>query len=862
VNYPIWDIANIGGYNLIALISILHVFVAHFAVGGGLFIWLLDLKAQREKSSELNSYLRHHTKFFLLLTMVFGGLSGVGIWFIIGLVHPQATSTLIHNFVYGWAIEWVFFIGEIISLLVYYYKFELLSPKERKLTSFLYFLFAILSLIVVNGILSFMLTPGKWLETRNFWDGILNPSFLPSTLFRSFFAFIVAGVFGYFTTITLKDSIIRRKILIFSSKFILFSIPFLVLSGLWYYDILSDQAKYTTFVLNQQSHIFVKTIFVTTAIITILSILMVLRFNGLIKAVIAIILVPISLLWISGFEFLRETARKPYIIYGYMYSNSILKNQEGEIQGKGILKVSKWVDGKNVQRSLWNSQCSDCHTIKGINRPIAGLLEGTPKLGIEAYLTGQGEIYKYMPRFLGTKTELIQLRDFIDNQIHPQEVEKETEASLDSAPAIQVPSTSTSAQYVLFSWATLGMHCMTDADKFFSILPPANTIHAILIKRGDPPEIVTDGVEVSYEIEAGFEDPSNRLEFWNYVKSLYGLDLKRNFGLAGDTLKGVMKQKDEIFVVDHIPVSPYSSDDKYLPYPLVSIKAIKKQTHELLAQTKVVAPVSTEVGCKNCHGGGWNFKNKVGLSDATATKILKLHDKRHKTNLLKGASKGNPIACASCHGDLATEMKGIEGVLPLSVSIHGFHASYVPFKDSKACMLCHPSSPTGATRCLRDLHVQRDLTCTDCHGSMQKHALSLLKSEANKPKSQVLIEAILKGNQMNVKARKAWIEEPHCLQCHKNFGSPEVSDEIEAHMLYREQRDDVGIPCMACHGPTHALYPATNPYDSKRDNFQPIQYTGRPIIIGSQGSCYVCHTKEPDGPGHHPNMRKKTESGQ
>jgi len=860
MNYPIWDIANIGGYNLIALISILHAFIAHFAVGGGLFIWLLDIKALKEKDPHLNMYLKHHTKFFMLLTMVFGGLSGVGIWFIIGLVHPQATSTLIHNFVYGWAIEWVFFIGEIVSLLIYYYKFEVLSPKERRITTFLYFLFAILSLVVINGILSFMLTPGKWLETYKFWHGILNPSFWPSTIFRSFFAFIVAGVFGYFTTLRLKDSTVRYKILSFSTKFILFSVPFLVLSGLWYYDILSHQIRYTTFVLNQQSNFFIKIVFVTTAMIVILSSVMVLKFNGLLKVVISVVLIPVSFFWISGFEFLREMARKPYVIYGYMYSNSILKSQVDEIKEKGIIKIAKWVDQKNIERSLWNLQCSACHTIKGINRSIEDILKGIPKLGIEAYLTGQGKIYKYMPKFFGTKQELIQLRDFIHSKIAFPGAENEPLVELDPAPPVQISQPPVLGEYVLLSWPTLGMHCMTDADKYFSILPPANTIQAIVIKRGDPPEIVTDDIEVSYEIENGFEDPSQKLEFWDHVKSLYGIDLKKNHGFSGNSLKGLMKLKDGIFVAEDIPVSPYSSHGKYLPYPLVSIKVTKKQDNDLIAHTKVVAPVSTEVGCKNCHGGGWKYFNKVGLSDTTAINILNLHDKRHKTTLLKDALKGKPLACASCHGDLATGMKGKEEILNLSASIHGFHASYVPFDDSKACMLCHPAEPTGATRCLRDLHVQRDLECIDCHGSMQRHALSLLKAEANKQKSQVLMEAISNGKQTDVKARKAWIQEPHCLQCHKDFGSPEVSDEITVDILYREQRDDMGIPCMACHGPTHALYPAINPYDSKRDNFQPIQYTGKPIIIGSQGTCYVCHTKEPDGPGHHPNMRKATKS--
>ena len=38
MNYPIWELPTIGGGSLIAIIAILHVFIAHLAVGGGLFL--------------------------------------------------------------------------------------------------------------------------------------------------------------------------------------------------------------------------------------------------------------------------------------------------------------------------------------------------------------------------------------------------------------------------------------------------------------------------------------------------------------------------------------------------------------------------------------------------------------------------------------------------------------------------------------------------------------------------------------------------------------------------------------------------------------------------------------------------------
>ena len=50
--------------------------------GSLLFLWLTDWKGFKEDSFRIHDYVRTHTWFFLLLTMVFGGMTGVGIWFI------------------------------------------------------------------------------------------------------------------------------------------------------------------------------------------------------------------------------------------------------------------------------------------------------------------------------------------------------------------------------------------------------------------------------------------------------------------------------------------------------------------------------------------------------------------------------------------------------------------------------------------------------------------------------------------------------------------------------------------------------------------------------------------------------------
>ena len=155
-----------GGDLLVAAIAIFHVYVAHFAVGGGLFLILTEHLGYRKNSPGVLEYTRRHSKFFMLTTMVLGGISGVGIWFIIALLSPGATSQLIHTFVFGWAIEWVFFLGEIVALFIYFYTFGKIQRRNHLAVGWLYFFFGWMSLFVINGIIGFMLTPGDWLSTK------------------------------------------------------------------------------------------------------------------------------------------------------------------------------------------------------------------------------------------------------------------------------------------------------------------------------------------------------------------------------------------------------------------------------------------------------------------------------------------------------------------------------------------------------------------------------------------------------------------------------------------------------------------------------------------------------------------------
>ena len=177
----------------------------------------------------------------------------------------------------------------------------------------------------------------------------------------------------------------------------------------------------------------------------------------------------------------------------------------------------------------------------------------------------------------------------------------------------------------------------SDDEAYFSFLPPANTLNAQLVKRGAKPEIITEGVSLKYEVEEQHSNPLNHSKFWEYDEAIFGVDLPEGTGLMGKGVTGTMELHGSVFAAHQIPVVPYMDDKTYNPYPVFTIRAFDESTGEMLAFTKAVAPTSTEMGCRNCHEGGWAWNNVSGMADLTAINILSAHDRMNGTTLLADA---------------------------------------------------------------------------------------------------------------------------------------------------------------------------------------------------------------------------------
>lgn len=434
MNYPVWYLPGIGGGFLIALIAVLHVFVSHFAVGGGLYLVYAEKKGLAENDAGILDFTKRHARFFLLLTMVFGSITGVGIWFIIALINPAATSFLIHTFVFGWAAEWVFFLVEIVAAFIYFYMFDRMDPATHLKIGWMYFFAAWMSLLLVNGIICFMLTPGEWLTQQTFWRGFFNPSFWPSLFFRTCVAILLAGCYGYLSAAFTKDTAVRLSMTRFSGKWALAALFAAVPFGLWYVAVLPEPAM--SLVAGKSPTIAVSIQWGIWAVAGLLAILLI---AGILRPAwnlrpVAFAAMLCALIAMGAFEWIREAARRPYVIGGVMYSNMIRKAEVADLQKKGFLASAIWVRNQSVTaenqgaagKELFIHQCYACHTIGGVNNDIVSRTATMSYTALTAYLGKMHETRPFMPPFVGTKDEAKALAAYIAGDLHGKEVKEET----------------------------------------------------------------------------------------------------------------------------------------------------------------------------------------------------------------------------------------------------------------------------------------------------------------------------------------------------------------------------------------------------------------------------------------------------
>jgi cytochrome bd-type quinol oxidase subunit 1 len=427
---------------LIAMISVVHVLVSHYAVGGGFFLAVETSYAYRNSRSDYLAYLQRHAAFFILVTVVFGAITGVGIWWTIGLASPLATETLIRTFVFGWAMEYVAFIVELVAAMIFYYYGPRLSPKLHVAIGWIYAGAAWISLVLIAGITAFMLDPGQWIVARdNFWAAWLNPQTLPQIIARSGGALLLTSLYVYLhSSLVVRDPQLLALIQKRSSRPALLGAALIMIGGGLWYVYLPDSAK-AVLASAAALNVLVMLIFALTVAVFLLLYLGPYRNPGWLSPGFAATLLVMGVAAFSTSEFIRESVRKPYVIYNVVLGNQVFPEEVESLRQQGYLEGGTWtkqyvaanypqaMSGGRIDPAallrlppekrvelgevLFQYHCNDCHASSGGYSGVGPLLRGRPRQMVLDLVEHLEQAHFFMPPWAGTPQEAELLTDYL-----------------------------------------------------------------------------------------------------------------------------------------------------------------------------------------------------------------------------------------------------------------------------------------------------------------------------------------------------------------------------------------------------------------------------------------------------------------
>ena len=418
--FPLFYFPEYGSAWMMGITGTIHILASHTSVGAAMLFAFLAYKAYKENRSDLYPYMKKYGMFLLIFSYVIGSITGPGIWYTATAASPRGISALIHNFVWVWATEWVFFVYEVIGVFVLVYFMDKIDKKTHLKLTFSFALASVGTLALIIGIISFMMWPGTevYYATGSASDAFFGTNTFPHMFLRIGFMIMLSGVIGMVISSAMKKTNLELgKELTKKMGYISMLGGFLVIFFfMWYMGTLPDNAHAVFNVTKAdviQNRIIITVLFSLYFLVAIFKP----QFITTPLAGVMVLVILIGGIWPG--EKLRESMRKPYVAGQYIYSNQIIsrdvpgkgiKSELPIIAQKGLLQVNPFVpdnlkvitDENKLEagKLLARMSCSNCHSLEntGKYRPLKDRLTGMDKEGIKSilYAIGSGAM-PYMP---------------------------------------------------------------------------------------------------------------------------------------------------------------------------------------------------------------------------------------------------------------------------------------------------------------------------------------------------------------------------------------------------------------------------------------------------------------------------------
>ena len=451
--YPVNDFGPAMKGLIIGGLGIFHVFLAQFAIGGGMlmcyFQWLdqQHLPTENEHSGPtlFRRFIDGYFKLLVLISFVTGAVTGVGMWFTSIQISPRTIGVMVDEFHWLWAIEWTFFCLEVVAGYCFYRYGPLLNHRARFTLLVLYSAAAWFSLFWINGILSWQLTPGEWLHNHSVWAGFFNASFWPSLFFRTITSMTVAALVACIIVNAVPDlSRDERQQLISRAAHFLAPMVLMPLLGVWFFAVIPEDSRTWVMGGSVAMSMFLALGIGASALIGGYAVLGLLKQKLFINGATATLLTVLAFVASAGGEFVREGVRKPFTIRETLYSNSITPDEISVLREVGCATLDPYplqnpeqyvTDQLKLGAHVYRVQCSVCHTMDGAN----ALSHLTAHWAVSQKRMNIAMLQRtkdFMPPFAGTAEEVEALVQLLTWHNRGRPAEWPVPNSSESAPVI------------------------------------------------------------------------------------------------------------------------------------------------------------------------------------------------------------------------------------------------------------------------------------------------------------------------------------------------------------------------------------------------------------------------------------------
>ncbi|MEK4801329.1 c-type cytochrome [Oceanobacillus sp. FSL K6-0118] len=443
MNFPVVEFPWLGNGTVIAIIAIVHVIVSHgVAIGATALMVSMEYVGIKNKNDGLINLARKFSKWILIITTTVGAITGVGIWVSTTIIQPDSIGSLLRIFFIPWFVEWLVFVGEVILLLIYFYTWDKWTGVKQYIHNrigIVLVIFGWLTAMIITGILTAKLTPG-WSEDISFWYAFISPPYLPSLAFRTFLALVLAvSLVSIFVRLFIKPEKLKQDAFLLFGKIYNICLPLLLISGLWYLITIPDEAyNQVLWSTGMSKEVFMFINYSGLFAFVIFGIWIIGRPDK-VSIILAITIFFSSMGFIAEFEMVRESVRKPYIIYDYMYANGVIEKDAEKYNKEGYLKNSTFaavneVTEENIYEAgeeIYKGQCLSCHTIDGWRekRAFSNRLNGWTEENIAQYIETLHETRPFMPPFVGTDEEREALAHYLQKVSNEGKKEKQETTS-------------------------------------------------------------------------------------------------------------------------------------------------------------------------------------------------------------------------------------------------------------------------------------------------------------------------------------------------------------------------------------------------------------------------------------------------